>query len=138
MGLVVDASLAASWMLPDEENAAFDAVLDLLATTSAGVPSLFWHEARSLFLMAERRGRFPAGAAQASLLRLRRLPLDDHGSGNDQKVLELARTHGLTAYDAAYLALAVDQGADLATLDRKLAEAARRENLAVLGPLALR
>jgi predicted nucleic acid-binding protein len=48
----------------------------------------------------------------------------------------LARVHQLSAYDAAYLALAVSERAALATLDRKLAAAARRETIAVLGPLA--
>jgi len=51
-------------------------------------------------------------------------------------VLELAAAQELTAYDAAYLALAVDEGAALATLDRKLAAAARRQLVPLLGPLA--
>lgn len=134
--LVIDASIAASWMLPDEQSEATDAVMELLTATRAGVPSLFWHEARSLFLTAERRGRFSPGAAPAAMLRLRRLPLEDRGSGSDQAVLALAAAHGLTAYDAAYLVLAVSERATLATLDRKLAAAARRENIPLLGPLA--
>lgn len=38
----------------------------------------------------------------------------------------LAREHGLTAYDAAYLQLAIELGAPLATFDRKLGEVAQR------------
>lgn len=136
MDIVIDASIAAAWMLPDEQNEAADAVLERLTAAPASVPSLFWHDARSLFLSAERRGRFPPGAAQAAMLRLRRLPIEDHGSGNDRAVLELAAAHGLTAYDAAYLALAVGAGGALATLDRKLAAAARRQLVPLLGPLA--
>ena len=135
MGVVVEASFAAAWMLPDEQTEAADAVMERLTAAPADVPSLFWHEARNLFLMAERRGRFAPGAAEAAMQRLRRLPIEDRGSGDDRAVLRLAATHGLTAYDAAYLALAVGAGAALATLDRKLAGAARRENIAVLGPL---
>jgi predicted nucleic acid-binding protein len=123
-------------MLPDEQTGATDAVMERLTAAPALVPSLFWHEARSLFLTAERRGRFAPGAAQAAMLRLRRLPIEDRGSGNDQMVLELAAAQELTAYDAAYLALAVDEGAALATLDRKLAAAARRQLVPLLGPLA--
>jgi predicted nucleic acid-binding protein len=136
MAFVVDASIAAAWMLPDEQTGATDAVLERLTGAPALVPSLFWHEARSLFLTAERRGRFPPGAAQAAMLRLRLLPIEDRGSGNDQRVLELAAAQELTAYDAAYLALAVDEDAALATLDRKLAAAARRQSVPLLGPLA--
>jgi predicted nucleic acid-binding protein len=40
------------------------------------------------------------------------------------------------AYDAAYLASATNQNASLATLDRNLAAAARKENVPVLGPFA--
>lgn len=138
MALVIDASIAASWMLPDERSEAADAVMESLTAGPADVPSLFWYEARSVFLMAERRGRFAPGGAQAAMLRLRRLPLEDRGSGNGRAVLELASARGLTAYDAAYLALAVGAGAALATLDRKLAAAALSENISLLGSLAAR
>jgi predicted nucleic acid-binding protein len=40
----------------------------------------------------------------------------------------------LSAYDAAYLALALLEGLPLATLDRRLAEAARAEQVIVFGP----
>ena len=38
---------------------------------------------------------------------------------------------------AAYLALALNRSTSLATLDRKLAGAARKEGVAVLGPFGL-
>ncbi len=136
MGVVVAASFAAAWMLPDEQTEPTDAVMERLTAAPADVPSLFWRAARNLFLMAERRGRFAPGAAEAAMQRLRRLPIEDRGSGDDRAVLQLAATHGLTAYDAAYLALAFSAGAALATLDRKLAAADRPENIALLGPLA--
>ena len=47
-------------------------------------------------------------------------------------VLLLAQRHNLTAYDAAYLELALREKAILATLDRRLAEAGRIERLTVL------
>ena len=40
--------------------------------------------------------------------------------------LQLARRHKLSAYDAAYLELALRTGLALATLDEKLSKAARR------------
>ncbi len=41
-------------------------------------------------------------------------------------VLALARAHGLSAYDAAYLELAMREGLPLATEDAALRAAARR------------
>ena len=46
--------------------------------------------------------------------------------------MAIARKHRLTAYDAAYVELAVRLTAPIATLDRALAGAARSENLEVL------
>ncbi len=136
MTFVVDASMAAAWMLPDERSAATDEVLLGLTRGPSRVPSLFWHEARSLFLKAERRGRFPPGGAAAFMQRLRRLPIEDAGAGADAAIFTLAGVHGLSTYDATYLALALAEQRPIATLDAKLADAARLERVGVLGPLA--
>jgi len=45
------------------------------------------------------------------------------------RIISLAIKHRLSAYDAAYLALAVKEGAILATNDRKLAQAAFAEGV---------
>jgi predicted nucleic acid-binding protein len=132
--IVVDASIAAAWLLPEEDSDAAEAVISTLSRR-APVPSLFWHEARNILIMAERRGRIVAGEAAAAMGRLRRLPLEDAGAGSDVAVLALAMAYGLTAYDAAYLALAKERGLPVATLDQKLAAASHREGVPLLGPL---
>ncbi|TIR15679.1 MAG: type II toxin-antitoxin system VapC family toxin [Mesorhizobium sp.] len=133
MALVLDASMVAAWLLPEEHSQAAE---DLIAGLDGPcpVPSLFWHEVRSILLIAERRGRIDAGEALTALGRMRRLPLEDAGAGADAHVMAIARTQALSAYDAAYLALALDRALPLATLDRKLAVAARHQGVAVLGP----
>jgi len=45
--------------------------------------------------------------------------------------LALAREHGLSAYDAAYLELAIRAGAPVATLDNVLRAAARKAGVEV-------
>ena len=122
-------------MLPDERNDNTDEVLLRLIREPGRAPSLFWHEARSLFLKAERRGRFPAGGASAFMQRLWRLPIEDAGAGADATVFALAGAHGLSSYDATYLALAMAEQRPIATLDKKLADAAKAEGIGVLGPL---
>ena len=83
MAFVLDASIAAAWFLPDEQNDAVDRLMADLRSTPGLVPWLFWFETRSLFLTAERRGRMQAGEAALSMTQLRNLSLQDEGSGND-------------------------------------------------------
>nr|WP_172682329.1 type II toxin-antitoxin system VapC family toxin [Sinorhizobium meliloti]AJT61549.1 DNA-binding protein [Sinorhizobium meliloti] len=130
---VLDASTAAAWLLPEEHS---EIAEQMIASISGQcpVPGLFWHEARSILVTAERRQRIAAGQALTAMTRLRRLPLEDAGAGQDGSVIELATVQGLSAYDAAYLELAIARSLPLATLDRKLAAAARAEKVPVLGP----
>ena len=133
MPVVIDASFAAAWFLPDEQSDATDAVLFGLKGDPGMVPSLFWHETRNLFLMAERRRRLEPGAAAMCMIQLRRLSLYDAGAGSDHAVLTLAAKHMLSAYDASYLALALANGVSLASTDQRLAAAARAESVKLLG-----
>ncbi|MEB2848304.1 type II toxin-antitoxin system VapC family toxin [Endobacterium cereale] len=132
---VIDASMAAAWLLPEEYS---DAAEGVMATINARcpTPSLFFFEVRNILAMSERRGRIAAGGALVDMERVRRLPLDDAGLGADSYVLLLSANHGLSAYDAAYLELALNRDTPLATLDRKLAAAARKEGVTVLGPFS--
>lgn len=136
MALVVDASFAAGWVLPDEGGPAIDAVLREVEASGGRVPDLFWHEMRNLVVQAERRRRFRPGEAQAVLRHLRELSIATAEARDDPSVMVLALRHRLTAYDARYLAVASAEGLALATLDKALAAAARAENVRVLGPLA--
>lgn len=44
MAFVIDASVAAAWVLPGEEATLADIALDRLADETAKVTSLLWHE----------------------------------------------------------------------------------------------
>ena len=130
MTFVADASVAAAWVLPDEEAAIADLALERLGEETARVPDVFWDELRNLLLSAERRGRIDARHADDSMARLRRLRIQRAGDGHDDRaVMALARTHRLTTYDASYLALAIREGCALASLDRRLNEAAVAEGV---------
>lgn len=128
--LVLDASAAASWLLPDE---AAPAGLKAVARATLTAPWLLWAELRNVLLVNERRGRLPAGAAETFLEAFAGLGVRLDTAPAEAEVLRLARTHGLTVYDALYLELALRLGAGLATLDAHLADAARRSAVAVIG-----
>ena len=130
MAFVPDASIAAAWVLPDEEAPLADLALDRLGAETAKVPNVFWHELRNLLLTAQWRGRIDGRYADASLARLRLLPIVCPGETDDLQVMLLARRHRLTAYDASYLALAIREGCALVSLDRRLRESAAAEGVA--------
>lgn len=60
------------------------------------------------------------------------LDVADRGLVGVFDAIELAARHGLTVYDAAYLALALEVDGELATTDRALAAAALAEGVSVL------
>ena len=131
---VLDASVAAAWLLDDESEARADAALARLETEEALVPQ-FWHlEVRSALLGAERRGRIRAGEVDERLRRLAELPVRTDTEPHIGTAFALARTHGLSMYDAVYLELAQRSDAPLATLDKALARAAGAAGLALTEP----
>jgi predicted nucleic acid-binding protein len=132
MSFVVDASIAGSWFLPDEATTLTTALARRMADSGAAAPNLLWHEVRNLHVSAWRRGRLPLSAFEAQLDALEGLPLRDSGRGDGRLVTRLARQHGLTSYDAAYLAVAMANDLPLASLDKALRTAARAEGVALL------
>jgi predicted nucleic acid-binding protein len=124
--LVLDCSIAIAFLLRDETPA--DSILDSVTRTGALAPSLLTLEVSNVLLTAERRGRIAAADADRALALLLALPIRLRDAPA-AIVLALGRRHGLTSYDAAYLALALDARTPLATRDAALAEAARREGL---------
>ena len=89
------------------------------------MPLLWWFEVRNVLVINERRGRIDPPGSAAFLADLETLPISFDRQSDSATVLALAREHRLTVYDAAYLELARRLEAPLATLDRRLAAAAR-------------
>lgn len=133
MPFVIDASVAACWLLPDESHAYADAAFNRFPNDTAIAPSLWWFEMRNIFLSSERRGRLNPAIIEQFLSLLNALPIRTDHHPNETVLLTLARRHKLTAYDAAYLELAIREGLALATLDATLIHAAKTEGLDVIG-----
>lgn len=96
------------------------------------VPSIFWHEVRNVFLVNERRERLTNQETEKGLALIVAVSPADGGEATHHSILSLARNHRLTAYDAAYLELAIRTSSTLATLDNRLASAARAEGVDVV------
>ena len=71
---MLDASVAASWLLPDEKSAVSDAARDRLALDGAIVPQLWHLEIRNILLMSVRRRRISAQDMHDRLEALQELP----------------------------------------------------------------
>jgi predicted nucleic acid-binding protein len=90
-------------------------------------------ELRNVLLMGERRGRLKETQTAQFLRHVGNLPLEIDQAPNDDAALNIARTHRLSFYDAAYLELAQRRSLALATLDDALIRAARAESIALIG-----
>jgi len=130
--VVVDASMAANWILDDEKNEAANQILAEIKLQNLITPALFWYEMRSICLASVKRGRTTEDEALRLLDRLRVLDISEYPLQDDALIFSLAIQHDLSAYDAAYLTLAFMQSATLATNDRKLARAALDTGLELL------
>jgi predicted nucleic acid-binding protein len=136
MPFVVDASIAAAWLMPDEADPAAEHAFELLKEGRALAPAIWWFEVRNLLITNERRGRLSAAQSAVALALLRDLPIDLDNKPDEETIFFLARRHKLTFYDASYLDSAMRSNRPFVTLDRKLAEAARTEKIKMLSPLA--
>ena len=99
------------------------------------VPSIWPAEVANGLLAAARRGRIDDAGTRSFLQSLKALPItvDGEALARVGEWLSIAGRHNLSAYDAAYLELAMRHSATLATLDRALARAARAQDVPVVG-----
>jgi len=136
MILVIDASVTIAWIATDEQSAYAEAALTACGTDRAVVPALWRWEVANALLVLERKGRLADAAAVYSTV-TRHLPIsteDDANESRGSEEIAFARRHNLSVYDSAYLALAKSNGLALATLDARLADAAKAEGVFFDGP----
>lgn len=127
--VVVDASVAASWLFDDEDDPRAERALDALAARPGVVPALWQLEMRNILLVAWRRGRLDREGMAARVAALGDLPLEGDEAPDLDRALALAEARGLSVYDAVYLELALRRGAALASLDARLLAAAAAEGV---------
>jgi predicted nucleic acid-binding protein len=133
MPFVLDASIAACWAFPDEQDPRAEAAIARVRIEDAVVPTLWWFEVRNIFVVNERRKRITESGTNSSLRELARLRIRVDREPEESAVLRLARAHLLSVYAASYLELALREAIPMATLDAKLAAAAIAERTELLG-----
>lgn len=126
---VVDASVAAKWILPASGETLTREALELLKSYAVGevrfiVPDLFWAELANILWKAVRQARLRASLAESGLhaMRDRNFPtISSHTLLVE--AFAIATAFDRTVYDALYVALAVDSKSQLVTADERLANA---------------
>jgi len=131
-GFVIDASILAAFALADERQPSAVSAIERLRNETALAPSLLFFELRNVLLVSERRKRLTPDETEELLRIVARLPIKSDADCDEKRLMPLARKHQLTAYDAAYLELALRKDVALATLDAELERAARAEGVALV------
>jgi predicted nucleic acid-binding protein len=125
--VVVDASVAVKWFLPENEEAFAEQAFALLNKYEKDeihfvVPDLFYVEIASAIWKAVRVGRVSRAFADRALVLLTQRKFTTIPSLKLlAQAFEIATDHGRTVYDSLYVALAVQTNSHLITADERLA-----------------
>jgi predicted nucleic acid-binding protein len=128
--------MAMTWCFEDEATALSEAVLERLARETALVPAIWPFEVANVLVMAERRRRLTEAKSAGFLGLLAQLPImivESNLLHLASASLAVARLRGVSAYDAAYIDLAMREAVPLATCDKTLARAANAAGVALVG-----
>jgi predicted nucleic acid-binding protein len=133
--LVVDASVALAWGLPDEISPYADAALVVAEQDGLLVPEIWGREIANGLALAYIRKRITPTDEKAFLAAMSRLTIAVEGSSPLTVLRDgtaAAVRFELTAYDAAYVDLALREGLRLATLDDQMRKAAEKFGVTIL------
>ena len=131
-GLVVDTSIVLAWVFEDESSAVADRVMADAAEVPIIVPGIWWYEFHNALIISERRGRISAWQSKSFIQSIGELNIEYETAHDRDALMGLARDHQLTVYDAAHLEVARRRHLVLATLDRRLAGAARSAGVSLI------
>ena len=132
MPLVIDSSVALTWVMPDEQAETADHLFAGLDEQEVVTPSHFAVEVANALLTNVRKRRISAAYREQALSDVFSFNIRSEPAPSAERlrsVMHLADHHALTAYDAAYLETALRLGASLASLDGDLLQAAEAEGV---------
>ena len=127
---VLDASVTAAWLLPDEASEHTRRLYALIRRDEVDpqAPNLWQWECSNIIANGVRRGRIPGSSVEGLWNVLEavrhRVELHELAPAQHKAALAVALDAGLSAYDGGYMWLARSLNLPLLTFDRRLAEAA--------------
>lgn len=134
MAIVLDASVALAWLLPDERSEAAERLIVRAVREQLRAPSLLLVEVANALRQAERRGQLRRPVRLELFDAFTSLPmvLEPIAAEATLRAVEIATSDSLTVYDACYLELALARECALASFDEALARAAQARGVTVL------
>jgi len=121
VAFVLDASVAIAWVVPSQATAYTRRIRLQAKRKPYHVPAIFSAEVTNVLVTLERRGILNERGAEAAADVLTRLdPMVHPINLGISELRDLANRFGLTAYDASYLALALELRLPVACGDRPL------------------
>ena len=136
---VLDASVTICWCFENQASKYSEAIFEMLAGgDEASVPFIWPLEVANVLVTAERRKDLKPAHVTSFAEELSAWPIQVDALGLDrvfQQILSTARLYRLSAYDAAYLELAIREGLPLATTDKDLRKAASAAGVKIAGRL---
>lgn len=133
---IPDASVTLAWCFDDERTAYTELLLDRMRKAEEVIVPNHWpFEVVNCLVQAKKRNRIDEPQIARFLLDLASFHIlldNERILAVWERIRHLAETHGLTAYDAAYLELAQRTQLPLATLDRDLHKAAHAASIPLI------
>ncbi len=134
---VLDASYAISWVSESERTPEALKYLHALGQLEAEalVPALWCNEIANVLLTMERSKKLPLDLIAKWTEAFCSMPITVFPATVEHSLIEvwtLAQAHGLSAYDAVYLHLAMREQVPLATFDRQLIKVAPKVGVRLL------
>ena len=129
---VLDASVAGAWLFEEQQSKSAIQFRNQALGSVAIIPQLFRYEIANLILNNTRKNENEA--REAAFKFIESIPvMVDFKTPTYLDLVELATEAQLTVYDAIYLELAIRYEVPLATYDKKLAKAAIKLDIEILG-----
>ena len=129
---VLDASVAGAWLFEEQQSKGAIQFRNQALGAVAIIPQLFRYEIANLILNNTRKNENKAREAAFKFLESISVVVD-FKTPTYLDLVELATEAQLTVYDSIYLELAIRYEVPLATYDKKLAKAAIKLGIEILG-----
>ena len=119
---ILDCSVYMSWCFNEETIKASSKILNSITKKGIIVPSLWVYEVTNTLTVSVRRKKLTVADAHDLINNIQLLPIefDKPTIENMSNIFNIANEHKLSAYDAAYIELALRTNTQIASFDKEV------------------